>query len=396
MLEHFYESSWHLRQLRQAPFSESINALASRLYQLGYPQRYGQRILWVVGKFNDYARAIGIANAEAVNESLMQRFVKEELTHQVGFAPIAMRHLWKHLRDQGIVPMVPAPHLDDPCEPILRNYDEHLCNVRGLVLTSRTESLRYARRFFHWLRDRHGDKFIDRLNGVDVLEFITEFAGLHASGSWRNNLCSHTRVFLRYLRWRGIIDVDLDRVVPKLPKWRLSEVPRHLPWEEVRKLIESIDTSKPTGLRDKAVLLLIAVLGLRNQEVRCLQLTDIFWRTAEIRLRKTKNRRERILPLPREVGTSSLPATSHSLGSDHLYSWSGRHCEEAPVTCRNPSIEPWRSPAPPQPRNTDGQPIGSDQADRRYAWSRQHRYDRHLHQGRHDPSGCRRPSVSRR
>ena len=304
MLEHFYESSWHLRQLRQAPFSESINALASRLYQLGYPQRYGQRILWVVGKFNDYARAIGIANAEAVNESLMQRFVKEELTHQVGFAPIAMRHLWKHLRDQGIIPMVPAPHLDDPCEPILRNYDEHLCNVRGLVLTSRTESLRYARRFFHWLRDRHGDKFIDRLNGVDVLEFITEFAGLHASGSWRNNLCSHTRVFLRYLRWRGIIDVDLDRVVTKLPKWRLSEVPRHLPWEEVRKLIESIDTSKPTGLRDKAVLLLIAVLGLRNQEVRCLQLTDIFWRTAEIRLRKTKNRRERILPLPREVGTA--------------------------------------------------------------------------------------------
>ena len=217
MLEHFYESSSHLRQLRQAPFSESINSLASRLYQLGYPRRYSQRILWLVGKFNDYARAIGIANAEAVNESLMQRFVKEELTHQVIFAPIAMRHFWKHLRDQGIVPMVPAPHLDDPCEPILRNYDQHLCNVRGLALASRTESLRYARRFLHWLRERRGDKFIDRLNGVEVLEFITEFAGLHPSGSWRNNLCSYTRVFLRYLRWRGIIDVDLDRVVPKLP-----------------------------------------------------------------------------------------------------------------------------------------------------------------------------------
>ena len=303
MLEHFYESSWHLRRLRQAPFSESIDALASRLHQLGYPRRYSQRILWVVGKFNDYARAVGIETAEVVNESLMQHFAKEELTHQVIFAPVAMRHFWKHLRDQGIVPIV-APHLDDPCEPILRNYDEHLCNVRGLTATSRTESLRYARQFLNWLRDRHGDEFLDRLSGVDVLEFITEFAGRHPSGSWRNNLCSYTRVFLRYLRWRGIIRVDLDRVVPKLPKWRLSEVPRHLPWEAVRKLIESIDTSKPTRLRDKAVLLLIAVLGLRNQEVRCLQLKDIFWRTAEIRLRKTKNRRERILPLPGEVGTA--------------------------------------------------------------------------------------------
>jgi integrase/recombinase XerD len=304
MLEHFYESSWHLRQLRQAPFTESINTLASSLYQLGYPQRYGQRILWVVGKFNDYARAIGIANAEAVNESLMQRFVDKELIHQSSFAPIAMRHFWKHLRNQGIVPMVTAPNVDDPCEPILRNYDEHLCNVRGLALTSRKESLHYVRRFLNWLRSRHGDKFLDRLNGVDVLEFITEFSGLHPSGSWRNNLCSYTRVFLRYLRWRGIIDVDLDRVVPKLPKWRLSDVPRHLPWEEVQKLIESVDTSRTAGLRDKAVLLLIAVLGLRNQEVRCLQLKDIFWRTAEIRLRKTKTRRERILPLPEEVGVA--------------------------------------------------------------------------------------------
>jgi integrase len=70
----------------------------------------------------------------------------------------------------------------------------------------------------------------------------------------------------------------------------LSNVPRHLPWEDVQKLIASVDTSKPTGLRDKAVLLVIAVLGLRNQEVRSLQVSDIFWRTAEIRLRKTKAR----------------------------------------------------------------------------------------------------------
>ncbi|HEV8483046.1 MAG TPA: hypothetical protein VGV87_05770 [Blastocatellia bacterium] len=39
----------------------------------------------------------------------------------------------------------------------------------------------------------------------------------------------------------------------------------------MRKLIEKIDTSKPTRLRDKAVLLVIAVLGLRNQEVHRLQ-----------------------------------------------------------------------------------------------------------------------------
>ena len=101
-----------------------------------------------------------------------------------------------------------------------------------------------------------------------------------------------------------MLNADLDRVVPKLPGWRLSNVPRHLCWEDVRKLINSVDTSKPVGLRDRAVLLLIATTGMRNQEVRCLQLKDILWRTGEIRLRKTKCRRERVVPLPGEAGSA--------------------------------------------------------------------------------------------
>jgi integrase len=157
--------------------------------------------------------------------------------------------------------------------------------VRGLALTSRTESLRYTRRFLIWLRNRHGDKFLDRLNGVDVLEFITEFAGRHPSGSWRNSLCSYTCVFLRYLRWRGIIHVDLDRVVPKLPKWRLSNVPRHLPWEEVRQLIESVDTSRPTGLR--------------ISEIVRLDREDVDLKTGVLNVRCSKFNKRRLVPLHR-------------------------------------------------------------------------------------------------
>jgi site-specific recombinase XerD len=77
-----------------------------------------------------------------------------------------------------------------------------------------------------------------------------------------------------------------------------------LAWEDVHKLVDSVDISKPVGLRDRAVLLLIATTGMRNQEVRCLQVKDIVWRTAEIRLRKTKTRRERVLPLTGEAGSA--------------------------------------------------------------------------------------------
>jgi len=321
MLEHFYRSSKHLLQLRQAPFAAIIDSLADQFHRLGYTRKYSRKILWIVGKLNDHARASGVHTAEIENKSLLQCFV-EDPAYRGTLVPTAMQHFWKHLCAQGIVPRMAASHFDDPCEPILHKYDMHLGNVRGLVLSSRTQSLRYARRFLVWLQNRHGDEFLDFLNGVDVLEYITELAGCHPSGSWRNSLCSYTCGFLRYLRWQGIIHVDLDRVVPKLPQRRLRDIPRHLPWEQVRRLIASVDTRKPIGLRDKAVMLLIAVLGLRNQEVRALQLTDIFWRTGEIRLKKTKTRRERMLPLPGQVGAAIADYLLHGrprIATPHVF-----------------------------------------------------------------------------
>jgi site-specific recombinase XerD len=77
-----------------------------------------------------------------------------------------------------------------------------------------------------------------------------------------------------------------------------------LPWKQVRELIDGVDTSKRGGLRDKAALLLIATLGLRRQEVSSLQLHHVDWREAEIRVAQTKSRRERMLPLPEEVGVA--------------------------------------------------------------------------------------------
>lgn len=81
-------------------------------------------------------------------------------------------------------------------------------------------------------------------------------------------------------------------------------MPRCLTWEQTRTLIHSVDIRNPTGLRDKAVLLLLADLGLRNEEVRSLRLQDVAWRAGEIRLPEAKTRRERVLPLTEEAGAA--------------------------------------------------------------------------------------------
>ena len=304
MLEYYFESTDWMGRLRLRPLGLHIESLATKLHERGFTRGTGQRILSVTGRFNEYVRSVGIEHAREVDAALVGRFIDQELRAQGTFqnAESVLQHLLDHLRDEGVGPEVLVAGSEDSYGGILGRYDSHLRDLRGLRPSTRTQYLCHAKRLLDWYRDRRGEQSLSRLTGVDVLDYITEHADRLAGSSWQNSLCSQTRSFLRYLRWEGVVDVDLDRVVPTVPHWRLQSIPRHLPWEQVQALVESVDTSTPLGLRDKAVLVLIATLGLRNQEVRKLCLGDIRWRASEIRLTETKGRREHALPLPQEVG----------------------------------------------------------------------------------------------
>lgn len=304
MLEDLYKSENSISRLRQKPFAEHLEGIAGKLHQIGYRRKYGQRILWKLGEFNELARTSGIQDTHEIDEALIQGFLDQHNGTERILASAAMGHFQAYLCEEGIDPIATHVVSDTSIEEVLQDYDKHLRDVRGLSMPSRDAARRHGLKFLTWLKQRHGDAFFECLNGVDVLDFINESLGTPPRGSRPNSFCSQIRVFLRYLRWRELIHTDLERVVPKLKSYRLSRVPRHLPWEDVRKLIDSVDLSTPVGLRDRAVLLLIGTTGVRNKEVRCLKLEDIQWRTAEIRLRRTKGGRERVVPLVQEAGAA--------------------------------------------------------------------------------------------
>ena len=149
---------------------------------------------------------------------MLFRSISEDLRAGGSFraAESGLRHILEHLRGAGVVALEAATVAEDRWARVLEEYDSHLVDVRGLCASSCEHYVGYARRLLDWYDKRHGGQPLSLLSGVDVLEFITEHASLHAGCSWRNTLCSQTRSFLRYLRWDGTVEVDLDRVVPKL------------------------------------------------------------------------------------------------------------------------------------------------------------------------------------
>jgi site-specific recombinase XerD len=144
---------------------------------------------------------------------------------------------------------------------------------------------------------------------------------------------SHLRNFLRYLHWSGVCRVNLSRHVPRVPIWPLADIPTYLPWAEVRRLLDALPGADPIGKRDRALLVLVATTGMRNGEIRRLERGDIRWRTGEVHLRRTKSRRDRVVPL--------LPEAGRAL-SDYLLHGRPRTADPHVFLSHRPPIGPFR------------------------------------------------------
>ncbi|MGH9223854.1 MAG: tyrosine-type recombinase/integrase, partial [Acidimicrobiales bacterium] len=106
---------------------------------------------------------------------------------------------------------------------------------------------------------------------------------------------------LRFLYLDGVVEADLGGAMPPVATWRGTGLPPTMARAEVDALVESCDSSTAAGRRDRAILVLLARLGLRSGEVAALRLGDVDWRAGEVLVRGKARRRDR-LPLPVEVG----------------------------------------------------------------------------------------------
>ena len=88
-------------------------------------------------------------------------------------------------------------------------------------------------------------------------------------------MCGSLRMYLRFLAATGACSPALVGAIPRVPRWRLATLPRYILNDDVERVIASCDPTTPRGLRDRAILLLLARLALRGGDVANLHLHDI-------------------------------------------------------------------------------------------------------------------------
>lgn len=196
-----------------------------------------------------------------------------------------------------------------PGEGVLTAFDEYLRRVRGVCPGTRVTYTRYVAEFLATVPV--GNSGVD-LAGIRAPEVAAYVGGL--SDRYRPRTVEHAatalRVFFRFLHAQGWCGNRLTDAVPMVPH-RPSGLVRHLAPRVLEQLLASLQTASGHDLRDRAIILVIARLGLRPGEVTQLRLEDIDWRNAAVRVRARKTGHGALLPLTSEVGAALVDYLRH-------------------------------------------------------------------------------------
>jgi len=287
----------------EGPLAMHITVFAKWVSEQGYARRSRYRQVLLAACFSRWLGQQGVS-VRRVSSEHQSRYLRSRARHvqiHCGDAA-ALRQFTDFLRRQGVVPTdkIPPRRLI-PAEQIVHTFKRYLRNERMLKEATVVNYVPSVRGF---LADRFGDGpvMLSRLRGADVMRFVRRQAPrLHLKRA--KLLTVALRSFLHYARYRGDIALDLASAVPTVASWSMTSIPRAIPADAARQLLASINRRTAMGRRDYAILLLLARLGLRADEVVRLELEDIDWNVGSLSIQGKGDQRS-VLPLPADVGSA--------------------------------------------------------------------------------------------
>jgi site-specific recombinase XerD len=299
MLETYFPAAKMLGYLRSGPSGPYLDGFAAALERQGYSPAIAAR----------YLRAAAHVGHVVVEQG-------------ASFGDIDLAAFSKHLRTCQC-PRAKGGRRNHHTIFGAKLFRQHLVEIgvcQAAAPTTAFNEPHLVARFKAWLRKHRGasDSTI-KLYARDAIHLMTALGtdpsawvpaavrnyfvdrAHHCGKGTVEKLTTSLRAFLRFLAVEGCCEAGLDKVVPPYAHWRLADMPRYLAAEQVKRLIAACDGESIARRRERAIVMLLARLGLRAGDVAQLHLGDIEWRTGSLRV-SGKSRYEVRLPLPQDVG----------------------------------------------------------------------------------------------
>ncbi len=322
MLKEYFDDPTTLTRLYSGITGPHMDEFAVLLNSQGYSWWTVRKYVRVVSHFGFWLMQKG-SSLETLNKIVISEFSKHLNSCHCPIPTGGLRqdsvaganHYLNYLMRRGVVISVGDGCFQQKDHPLFIGFDRWMRMHRGV--TKRTIEI-YKPVVLDVLKIL-GDNPCD-YRVENIRNFIIKRMKSKGIGQVKI-IANALRMFLRYLVAEDQCLYTLVDAVPRIACWRLSSLPRYLPASEVERIIDACNSDNPLGCRDRAILLLLARLGLRGDDIAKMRLGDINWNEGSIRF-SGKGRREDLLPLPQEVGDALLVYLQHGrpeVHYDHVF-----------------------------------------------------------------------------
>ena len=306
MLESLFRSALVRRRMAAVHLSIILEGFVLHLERRGHVLTCIQSYAQIAEHFFHWLgdQHIGL---KQIDNPVVERFVIEHLPRCKCPKPAptcerncraALGRLLDFLRHQELIPYAPSPGIP-ALDHLVQDYDQYLRDVHGLSEATRLYRIRYARLFLQTMISAERPS-LRALISADMLGYIKRrAAGLKPSSL--AVLTTSLRSFLRFLQVTGRVKKGEVSPVLRPAPWPRSPLPAVMSAEQYQAFMRGFDRTTAVGLRDYAMAMCLSELGLRTHEVSILALNDLDWSRSILHLRETKQRRERLMPLPQIV-----------------------------------------------------------------------------------------------
>jgi integrase/recombinase XerD len=307
MFDQLFRRASTIARHATAPYAEErvryLEYCRQRGHSLAWELRKAEQLLWIACKLSRYpdlhvtidqVRAVVGDHSEGVNIGGPKLHLLSTRKRLIGSACAWLRHLG-YLREP--VEQIPfGSRLDEYCDWAKQE--------RGLSAASIDRFRRTIRQFLRWYGAL--ERPLSAIHASDIDAYL-------AFGSDRGwvrvtvrNVVDALRAFFRFGAEQGWCRPHLAAGIQGPRIYALERLPAGPTWAQVQRLFAALDANRPAGVRDRAILMLFAVYGLRESEVAKLRLDDIDWEHDQLRVARAKRRETQVYPLVASAGNAII------------------------------------------------------------------------------------------
>ena len=309
MFETLFDSADVLARHRDGPFAEDRHRFLEHRrregFSLGKLREYARMLLWIAGELDaSPGRSMTMEQIRLAagrwwhfkrHFDLRPRHGPHPRTAFIKLAESWFRFLGRFSE---------APKALDPFAEVLRDFTAWMEDERGLAAATVTSRLLSARQFLKWYNALGRPLAAVRLIDIDA------YLDVCARRGWsRCTIATEVgtlRAFLQHAGRRGWCPAALAGGIKGPRLYCQENLPLGPSWENVERLLSSLNTDDPSNVRDLPMLLLCAIYGLRPSEVARLRLKDLDWEHDQILVRRRKVNKAQVYPLIPQVGNAIL------------------------------------------------------------------------------------------